>query len=127
MCLALASSDARFDPETGSKLKCYRQVGWESGGCFPFYAPDCFRTVQLISGNNTAEQQWRPTGCVVRYDPATGKVVQNVSDVKLWTGGGAGEAPDESSQTRTSVDDARLGRFLSRPLSRIFRAAADHK
>jgi uncharacterized protein YraI len=115
MCLALASESVRFDPETGKKIKCYRIVGWESGGCYPFFAPDCFRTVQLISGDNTAEQAWRPTGCPVRYDPSTGKVVRNVSEVKLFTGGGAGDAPDESSQTRASVDDARLGRLLSGP------------
>lgn len=113
LCLALASENVRFDPETGAPLKCYRLADWEDGGCFPFYISDCFKSAQVISGNGTAEQQWRPTGCTLRFDPKTGRKVQRESDVTLFTGGGAGDVPDENSPTRTSIDDARLGRFMS--------------
>jgi uncharacterized protein YraI len=114
MCLALASSNAHFDPETGAAIKCYRLAGWEDGGCFPFYVSDCFRTVQVMRGDGTAEQYWRPTGCNINYDPDTGRAVRRPSDVSLlYTGGGAGDAPDENTQTRSSVDDARLGHYLS--------------
>jgi hypothetical protein len=112
MCLALASNDVHFDPETGRALKCYRLVDGGNSGCFPFYVSDCFRTVQAIGGSR-AEQSWRPTGCDLRYDPKTGRSVKRNSEVVLFTGGGAGDAPDQSSQARSSMDDARLGRLLS--------------
>jgi len=113
MCLALGSSDVRFDPETGRPLRCYSLAGWEDGGCFPFYVSDCFRTYDLISGNDTAEQKWRPAGCNIRYHPKTGKRVNSAFAITLFTGGEAGDAPDESSETRTSVSDAKLGSLLS--------------
>jgi len=111
MCLSLGSEDVKFDPETGERLECYSLIGWESGGCFPFYVSDCFRSVKVLSGDGTAEQVWRPTGCTVRFDPKTGKAV-NGSVVKLFTGGDAGDAPDQS-QAGSSVSSARLGKLLS--------------
>jgi hypothetical protein len=131
LCLTLASREVRYDPETGQRIPQYRLPGEypripgvphlgqvNIGGrwlpeSFPFYAPNCFKTVQVISGKDTADTRWRPTGCVVRFDPGTGRPVQSGQLVEVYTGSEAGSGRDESTASRSStVSDAKLGALV---------------
>jgi hypothetical protein len=90
MCVALASPDVQFDPENGHHIKQYALSGLIGPGAdrtYPFHLGDCFRAVQIISGDETADTRWRPIGCTPRYDPTTGRPVNGQKSVVLFTGG----------------------------------------
>jgi hypothetical protein len=115
LCLALASHQVRFDPSNGSALQRYQLPGYgrSSEYQFPFFIPDCFREVKILADRHF-EVEWRPAGCEIHYDPASGSAVTSSSAVRLVTGGGAGDAPDEASSSATSTTSgARLEGLIS--------------
>jgi hypothetical protein len=113
MCVALASADVRFDPKNGKRIKQYTLPGMMLPFTYPFYLTDCFRVVQIISGNESANTRWRPMGCTPRYDPATGRRVEGQKSIVLFTGGEAGGAPDPNDKTSSTVSSARLSDMLN--------------
>lgn len=110
ICLALASGDIHYDPSTGQRIRGYILKEEERGAeeVHPFRVPDCFREVEVIEGDGTAEVLWRPRGCDVKFDPRSGRRVSSPKKVRLLTGGGAGGARDEDNRSSTiSTDRAR--------------------
>lgn len=114
-CLALASEKVRFDPSNGGSLQRYQLPGYGNDPeyQFPFFVSDCFKEVKILADRNF-EVEWRPVGCVAKYDPATGNPVSNGAAIKLVTGGAAGDAPDESAVSSSgTTSSAKLGTLIS--------------
>jgi hypothetical protein len=114
MCLALASDRVKFDPSNGRPLPRYQLPGYGSDPeyRFPFYVPDCFSKLQILNDRHF-EIAWRPIGCEMKYDPTSGSPISGSARVELFTGGAAGDAPDESRATSGGVtSSSELGNLV---------------
>lgn len=111
VCLALGSTDVKFDPETGKVLPLYEDPGNLVDIVYPLTLPDCFKTVHMNPIEVPYMIVWRPTNCTVAYHPTTGMKISDPTLVELVSGGEAGAGSDEENQSST-VSEERLKKIL---------------
>ena len=114
MCLALGSSNLKFDPESGAALARYQLPGYGNNTDYQFAIriPDCLKRVRIIKDQHF-EIKWAPSACNIKYNPEDGLEISKSSSVNLLTGGPAGEAPSEvAASARSSTSSAELGALM---------------
>jgi hypothetical protein len=76
VCIVLRIGGAfRFNPETGERLPTYTQVGDLVGEEYPLIIPSCFArgVVRRYRENGSNVAKLGPIGCEVRYNPWSGR------------------------------------------------------
>jgi hypothetical protein len=105
VCLGLGGRGVYFDPATGRQLPLYEPFRFTGDASAPLWLSDCYRKVKIIRVFEQYLVYWRPTGCVLRYNPSTGEPVSNPNHVELVAGGEAGSGTDEDNGGSTISDD----------------------
>jgi hypothetical protein len=111
VCIVLRTGGAfRFNPETGERLPTFTQVGDLVGDEHPFIIPSCFArgVVRRYRENESNVAELGPIGCEVRYNPWSGRRLDDqVSKAvtKLFSvqegGGELGPSTDDAKRINT--------------------------